>query len=234
MHFSSLYILSVLPFTLAQYGGDGGGGSTTSSAAAAPATTTSSSSGSVHTVTAGNGGFQFSPNSIVAAMGDTVEFHFYPPLHSVAQSTFDAPCVPSGPTAFFSGPMTTASGQNANVFTLTINDTNPIWFYCGVPTHCESGMAGVINPPSGGNTIAAYIAAAAKATTQAPATIQGGVIGPAKVVTQSTGSTGSSTSSAASTSSTAKSAGVEARGGVQWVILAITGVVAAAVGSLIV
>jgi hypothetical protein len=65
--------------------------------------------------------------------------------------------------------------------------------------------------------------------------VQGGVVGPAKAATQSTSSTGtgSSTSSAASTSTTAKSAGVEARGGVKWVVVAITGVVAAAVGSLI-
>jgi len=234
MHFSSIYLLSVLPFTLAQYGGNGGGGSTTSTTAVVPATTTASSSGTVHTVTAGNGALKYVPNSITAAVGDTIEFHFYPPEHSVAQSSFAAPCVPLGPTAFFSGPFTQSSGQNANVFTLTINDTNPIWFYCGVPTHGESGMAGVINPPSGNDTIAAYIANAAQATTQAPATIQGGVIGPAKVVTQSTSATSSSTSSAASTSSTAKSAGVEARGGVKWVVLAITGVVAAAVGSLIV
>jgi uncharacterized cupredoxin-like copper-binding protein len=33
------------------------------------------------------------------------------------------------------------------VFTVTVNDTNPIWFYCGVPTHCQAGMVGVINPP---------------------------------------------------------------------------------------
>jgi len=231
MHFSSIYLLSVLPFTLAQYGDNGSGGSTTSTTGAVPATTTASSSGSVHTVSVGNGALAYSPNSIVAAVGDTVEFHFYPPEHSVAQSSFDAPCVPSGPTAFFSGPFSQSSGQNANVFTLTINDTNPIWFYCAVPTHCESGMAGVINPPTGNDTIAAYQANAAKATTQAPATVQGGVIGPAKAVTQSTSSTGSSTSSAASTSAT--SAGVEARGGVKWVVVAITGVVAAAVGSLI-
>lgn len=39
-----------------------------------------------------------------------------------------------------------------DVFVITINDTNPIWFYCsqGVPavyTHCAYGMVGVINPP---------------------------------------------------------------------------------------
>jgi len=234
MYFSSIYLLSVLPFTLAQYGGGGGGVGdlTTSTTTSAPATTTASSSGTVHTVAVGNDALAFSPNSITAAVGDTIEYHFYPPEHSVAQSSFDTPCVPSGPTAFFSGLFTQSSGQNANVFTLTVNDTNPIWFYCVIPGHCEAGMAGVINPPSNNDTLSAYIAAAAKATSQAPATVQGGVVGPAKAATQSTASTG--TSSAASTSSTAKSAGVEAKRGVKWVVLAITGVVAAGVGTLIV
>jgi hypothetical protein len=29
-----------------------------------------------------------------------------------------------------------------------VNDTNPTFFYCGTPTHCEKGMFGIINPPS--------------------------------------------------------------------------------------
>lgn len=33
------------------------------------------------------------------------------------------------------------------VFTLTINDTNPIWLYCAQVGHCQAGMVAVINPP---------------------------------------------------------------------------------------
>jgi hypothetical protein len=35
------------------------------------------------------------------------------------------------------------------MFTVTVNDTNPIWLYCAqtVSSHCQSGMAMVINPP---------------------------------------------------------------------------------------
>ena len=74
MYFSSIYLLSVLPVTFAQYGDYGSGGSTASTTGAAPATTTASSSGSVHTVTVGKGALAYSPNSIVAAKGDIVEF----------------------------------------------------------------------------------------------------------------------------------------------------------------
>lgn len=46
------------------------------------------------------------------------------------------------------------------VFSLTvnqvINDTNPIWFYCGIPNHCQKGMFGGINigqpDPTGSST----------------------------------------------------------------------------------
>jgi hypothetical protein len=33
-------------------------------------------------------------------------------------------------------------------FTQVVNDTNPTFFYCGVPNHCQQGMFGIINPPS--------------------------------------------------------------------------------------
>jgi plastocyanin len=145
MHFSIVFLLSVLPCTFAQgYGGGSGGGTTTSTSAAS---LTTGSSTSVHTVAAGNGNLAYSPNSITAAVGDTIEFHFFAPLHSVAESTFASPCTPSNASAFFSGDISTSSGQNTNVFTLAINDTNPIWFYCVIPTHCQAGMVGVINPP---------------------------------------------------------------------------------------
>ena len=50
----------------------------------------------------------------------------------------------------------TTDGQ----FTLTVNDTNPIWVYCATPGHCTSGMVMAINAPSSGNTFAAFQAAA--------------------------------------------------------------------------
>jgi len=31
-------------------------------------------------------------------------------------------------------------------FTIEVNDTKPIWFYCSQGKHCQSGMVGAINP----------------------------------------------------------------------------------------
>jgi plastocyanin len=219
MHFSIVFLLSALPATLAQYGNPNPSTTSTST----PSTTTSGSS-STHTVAAGNGNLAYSPNNITAAVGETIEFHFFPPLHSVAQGDFSGPCTPTANgTGFFSGDISTSSGENPNVFTVTINDTNPIWFYCVIPTHCQAGMVGVINAPTDGSqTLAQYQAAAAKAgSSVAPANVQGGVIGPVKAAT---------TSGSASASPTGKSAGVSIRGGIPWVIIALTGAVAIGVG----
>jgi plastocyanin len=149
MNFSSqLVLLCLISGALAQYGGGAQSSSTTSSTESA--TSTSSSTPGVQTVTVGkDNALAFSPDSVTAAVGSSVEFQFYAPIHSVTQSSFDAPCAPfTNGTGFWSGGITTTgNGPNDNVFTLTINDTNPIWFFCATIGHCETGMAGVINAP---------------------------------------------------------------------------------------
>jgi uncharacterized cupredoxin-like copper-binding protein len=146
MQFSTFSLLAAIPVVLAQYGGYGSDSSSTTTVDPSAATTTASSSGPVHTVQVGNGGLKFTPDSFTAAVGETVEFHFYPQKHSVARGDFATPCTPSNNT-FFSGAFPVTSGSSSQVFTITVNDTKPIWFYCGVPSHCEAGMAGVVNPP---------------------------------------------------------------------------------------
>jgi hypothetical protein len=85
-----------------------------------------------------------------------------------------------------------------------------------------------------------YQAAAAKVSNPtSPSVVQGGVIGPVKAATaatQSSAGSSSPTTSATTSSSSAAvgNAGVESRGGVQWVVLAITGIIAVGFGSLIV
>ncbi|MCJ1342086.1 hypothetical protein MMC31_000266 [Peltigera leucophlebia] len=102
-----------------------------------------------------NGNLTFAPNNITAAIGSFVQFHFYPKNHSVVQSTFDNPCVPfknaSKPdqTGFFSGFMPVkADATELPAYTIKINDTKPIWYYCSQAKHCQGGMVGVINPPA--------------------------------------------------------------------------------------
>jgi plastocyanin len=100
-----------------------------------------------HTVEVGEDGkFVYNPDTVQAAVGDTVVFEFYPGSHSVAQSTFDNPCQPAA-NGIWSGFFNPSSDTDPNVFEITIKDTNPIWIYCAQIGHCNAGMAMVINPP---------------------------------------------------------------------------------------
>lgn len=121
-----------------------------------------------------NGSLTFLPNNVKAAPGDLVQFQFYPKNHSVAQSTFDQPCVPiqnvmsNNTDAFFSGFMpTNASLASANqilTYTIRVKDERPVWYYCTQGQHCQAGMVGAINAPESGNrTVASFTALAATA-----------------------------------------------------------------------
>ncbi|KIM97623.1 hypothetical protein OIDMADRAFT_43580 [Oidiodendron maius Zn] len=179
MILSPTVLLLSLPLALAQYGGGSPAASPTTSSTSAPASTTAPSV-SIQTVTVGeNNQLVFNPDTITAAVGSEVEFIFFPPSHSVVQAAFDAPCQPIGNNGFYSGAFTTSSGSNANSFTITINDTNPIWIFCGFPGHCEAGLVGVINP-NASQTLSLFKAAAAKVSSTTDPTFapQGGVIGP--------------------------------------------------------
>ncbi|KFY02320.1 hypothetical protein O988_02212 [Pseudogymnoascus sp. VKM F-3808] len=233
MHFSAAAILPLLSVAAAQYsyGSDSSSSSdtTTGNSQAATDTTTTSGSGTVHVVTVGATPLKFSPWNLTAAVGDQVEFHFYPTTHSVAQAAFDKPCEPSSDTAFFSGGVTTqalTSGKyrrqdasiDMKIFTITVNDTKPIWYYCGFPGHCQGGMVGVINQAATGEkTIEAFAAAAKKVEkTVAPSAVQGGTWGAAGA----DAGTGTGTDSATPSESTGAAAGLMEKGSYGTVIAA--------------
>ncbi|KAI3600002.1 hypothetical protein WG66_011101 [Moniliophthora roreri] len=75
---------------------------------------------------------------------------------TVTQSTFADPCtkkevaVDSGFQAVSSGPLN---------WTLPINGSDPLWFYCAQKQpadHCKAGMVFAVNAPSEGNTFDAF------------------------------------------------------------------------------
>ncbi|PGG96282.1 hypothetical protein AJ79_09654 [Helicocarpus griseus UAMH5409] len=121
----------------------------------------------VHTVQVGNaeGSSRFYPDTLTAEPGSMVQFQFHPMNHSVAQSTFEQPCTPMGQSAAAAGVNSTgaaaATGIKSGflpvspdsaempVWTVMINDTNPLWLMCGQTNHCQNGMVMVINPPEG-------------------------------------------------------------------------------------
>jgi plastocyanin len=158
---------------------------------AAPATTTlerrivSRTTPSVvtHTVAVGRGGLKFEPDNVVAEIGEIIEFHYLPKNHSVAQSSFDKPCVPlDNGASIFSGFQPTADGQSKNVFQVEIKTKAPLWFYCSQPVgqHCKNGMNMAVNQVfDSKKTLREYRAAAALTGDPiSPAVIGGGLVIP--------------------------------------------------------
>lgn len=96
------------------------------------------------------------PNHFNAAPGDAVAFSFHVGNHSVTQSSFEEPCKPLK-GGVNSGFVFQAIENNVEFF-LEINNTKPIWFYCGQADHCRSGMVGSINAPTTGNTFEKFLA----------------------------------------------------------------------------
>ncbi|KZV94085.1 hypothetical protein EXIGLDRAFT_835285 [Exidia glandulosa HHB12029] len=111
-------------------------------------------------VTVGGTGFTFTPNTVTAAVGDTIVFDVKG-NHSVTQVPFANPCT-STASGFDSGFVNVANPVNGDTtVTLTINDTNPIWLKCAQEVggnHCSFGMVAAINPPTtGSNTFQSFM-----------------------------------------------------------------------------
>ncbi|KAJ7122568.1 hypothetical protein C8R43DRAFT_1112030 [Mycena crocata] len=121
----------------------------------------------------GGADLTYNPSNISAAVGDTVTFEFHPKNHTVTQSSFSNPCKPlaetstTGQVGFKSGFMfVDPAATYFPTFQIKINDTQPIWGYCGQqgpPVHCTQGMVFSINAvESGPNNFAAFQALARK------------------------------------------------------------------------
>ena len=89
------------------------------------------------------GVLRYVPFATNASVGDTIKFEWHANMHTVTKSSELEVCNKTDDAPFASGI------QNESfVFTQMVNDTNPTFFYCGVPTHCQKGMFGIINPPN--------------------------------------------------------------------------------------
>lgn len=94
----------------------------------------------VHLVTVGKVSHEFVPNLVVASPGDKIMFEFSSGNHSVIQSLYEWPCVASGAvdgrTGFASPPQAEATDELPTYWNLTINNTDPVFYYCGAPGSC--------------------------------------------------------------------------------------------------
>ncbi|KAH9173488.1 Cupredoxin [Lactarius sanguifluus] len=118
----------------------------TSAALAAIAAATSAVAQTNIQVQVGSNGLTFSPSSVNASVGDTVSFVFFPKNHTVTQSSFAAPCQPLASGIDSSFQPVAAGATTAPSFSVTVNATTPLWFYCRQSSHCTSGMVFAINP----------------------------------------------------------------------------------------
>lgn len=91
--------------------------------------------------------------------------------------------------------MTLAHLAHADIlyFNEQLNDTNPLYFFCGVGNHCKMGMVFAVNPPNGGITFAQFRDAAVASS--------GTVYTPGGSSNGGTGASGSQTSGASGTQS---------------------------------
>lgn len=116
---------------------------------------TTSSAVPTHTVAVGVDPHKFTPKEVNASIGDIIEFRFYPTNHSVARAEYLLPCIPYEVTGInkvgiWSGfkPIFVV-GIDQPKYQVRINDTQPLFYYCGAPGAClHDGMVGVINPNS--------------------------------------------------------------------------------------
>lgn len=153
----TLLTLSILLMgTWAQSTTEEASASATDASATATESSTKTSSGdgiTTHTVNVGAAGHKFTPSEIEADVGDVIEWRFYPTQHWVIRADFNSPCIPyeytetNGP-GFSSGMQTVQAITNDGPrYRVRVNNTDPIFFYCGAPGSCyHYKMMGVINP----------------------------------------------------------------------------------------
>ncbi|KAL9715110.1 hypothetical protein Ac2012v2_001770 [Leucoagaricus gongylophorus] len=104
-----------------------------------------SGSGATHTVIVApsQGVLRYVPFAVNASVGDTVRFMWNANNHTVTKSSSLELCNNTADSPFTSGLQ-----LKDFVFDQIVNDTNPTFFHCTVPNHCQKGMFGIINPPS--------------------------------------------------------------------------------------
>ncbi|KAL0577877.1 hypothetical protein V5O48_004113 [Marasmius crinis-equi] len=92
----------------------------------------------------------FTPSSITAKIGETIQFQFRSGNHTVTQSTFSDPCTTKAKGLDTGFNQAVAVGASElPVLSFVVNTTDPLWFYCAqvIPiSHCRAGMVFAINP----------------------------------------------------------------------------------------
>lgn len=119
-------------------------------------------------IVGGPAGLVYTPEFVMAAVGDKVVFDFLAKNHTVTQSTLNLPClfkaggVKSG---FRPNPENTPGKET---FEVAVESLDPTWYFCAQANHCELGMVFAINPKPGQMEQFKQTAMGANSTTPAP------------------------------------------------------------------
>ncbi|KAH9980876.1 Cupredoxin [Lactifluus volemus] len=197
-------------------------------ASVALATLATTVSGAVHQVAVGGTGLAFNPSQLTAAVGDTVQFVFGPKNHSVTQSTFAAPCTFMAGGADSGFMPSVAGAATQPMFTVTVTQTTPLWFYCRQANHCQQGMVFAINPTAQ-KSFAAFQQAAMGTTPDAAggtSASASSASASASASASSESTSGSTTTSSAPAASSSTTNGAIATGAGAGGLLALVGIAA--------
>ncbi|KUJ12028.1 uncharacterized protein LY89DRAFT_699994 [Mollisia scopiformis] len=189
---------------------NGGGAATQTVTTTQTVIGSSTVSAATHQVTVGGtAGLVYSPDNVLANVGDMVVFTFLSQNHTATQSAFATPCekLTGGMDSGFM-PNINGSVNPAPQMAMQVTVATPIWFYCRQTGHCGKGMTFSINPQNGQNgnkTQAAFqqlaisqngtgstavIAGGTGASSAAPVSIASATASAAAVQSASAGSSG--------------------------------------------
>ncbi|KAL7417963.1 hypothetical protein BDY24DRAFT_367787 [Mrakia frigida] len=82
----------------------------------------------------------YTPESVTAAVGDSVTFTFPGTTHTATLSSFAAPCTAAADATAFN------VGGTPGGYAFNVTSDKPVWFYCKTGSHCAAGMVFAINP----------------------------------------------------------------------------------------
>ncbi|KAG5634087.1 hypothetical protein H0H81_003463 [Sphagnurus paluster] len=97
----------------------------------------------------GKKGLGFDPSVIFPQPGDTIVWEFRSGQHSVVESSFAQPCVGSG--GIDTGVFTVSDALDVDApglprYTVTVNNTDPRWFFDQAGGLCNQGAVLAVNP----------------------------------------------------------------------------------------
>ncbi|OBT73683.1 hypothetical protein VF21_06201 [Pseudogymnoascus sp. 05NY08] len=190
-----------------------GAGAATSVINAAVTTGAAAAAAATHTVAVGgSAGLVYVPDTVNAAVGDSVVFVFHSQNHTVTQSTFNTPCVKLAggmDSGFMPNPNNTIVPPPMMAMQVTV--ATPLWFYCKQGNHCGKGMTFSINPTAAKSQADFMQMAIAQNGTGTAANIVGGTTSVGAVAAATTAAAAAATNAVAA-AGTGMAAGTGAAG----------------------